>query len=87
MIGVLLQSEGEQLIHLSDLLHSPIQFAHPEWSASFDVDTSQSVPTRRDALERAADENMLTLFYHLTFPGLGRVKRSPKGFTWKPLAT
>ena len=87
LIAVVLESEGERLIHLSDLLHSPIQFAHPEWSASFDVDTSLSVPTRRAALGRAADENMLTLFYHLTFPGLGRVKRAPMGFNWEPLAT
>jgi glyoxylase-like metal-dependent hydrolase (beta-lactamase superfamily II) len=87
MIAVVLESEGERLIHLSDLLHSPIQFAHPEWSASFDVDTSLSVPTRRAALIRAADENMLAHFYHLTFPGLGRVKRAEQGFIWEPLAT
>jgi len=86
-IAVLLESENERLIHLADLLHSPMQIAHPEWSASFDVDTSVSVPTRRAALGRAADENMLTLFYHLTFPGLGRVKRAANGFSWEALET
>ncbi len=84
-IAILLESEDEQLIHMADLLHSPMQFAHPEWSASFDADTSISVPTRRAALGRAADENLLTLFYHLTFPGLGRVKHAARGFTWEPL--
>lgn len=84
-IGVLLESDGERLLHLADLLHSPMQFAHPEWSPRFDVDTSVSVPTRRAALGRAADEEMLTLFYHLTFPGLGRVQRAADGFVWKPL--
>lgn len=84
-IAVLVESENEQLIHMADLLHSPMQFAHPEWSASFDVDTSRSVPTRRAALGRAADENMLALFYHLTFPGLGRVKRATTGFIWQTL--
>jgi glyoxylase-like metal-dependent hydrolase (beta-lactamase superfamily II) len=82
-IGLLIESDGERLLHLADLLHSPMQFAHPEWSASFDVDTSVSVPTRREALGRAAAENMLTLFYHLTFPGLGRVKPAKKGFIWE----
>jgi glyoxylase-like metal-dependent hydrolase (beta-lactamase superfamily II) len=86
-IAVLVESGNEQLLHLADLIHSPMQFAHPEWSPTFDVDTSSSVPTRRAALGRAADANMLTLFYHLTFPGLGWVKRAEKGFRWEPLAT
>ena len=84
-IGLLLDSGDEKLLHLADLLHSPMQFAHPEWSPTFDVDTSVSVPIRRNTLGRAADENLLTLFYHLTFPGLGRVRRAATGFTWKPL--
>lgn len=85
MIAVLLQSDGEQLLHLSDLLHSPIQFAHPEWSASFDVDTSVSVPMRRAALGRAADQHMLASFYHLRFPGLGYIRRVGDAFAWEPL--
>jgi glyoxylase-like metal-dependent hydrolase (beta-lactamase superfamily II) len=83
-IALLVESEGEKLIHMADLLHSPMQFAHPEWSPNFDADTSVSIPTRRKALGLAADENLLTLFYHLTFPGLGRVKRAGEGFLWEP---
>ncbi len=45
-IAVLVESEGEKLIHLADLLHSPIQIARPERSASFDLDTRVSVPLR-----------------------------------------
>lgn len=85
-IAVLIESEGQRLIHLADLLHSPIQFGHPEWSARFDADTSRSVPTRRQALGRAADEQMLALFYHLRFPGLGRITRAERGFTWQPVS-
>lgn len=84
-IGVQLESGGEGLLHMADLLHSPIQFGHPEWSAYFDADTNVSVPTRRGALQRAADENMLTMFYHLAFPGLGWVKQAERGFIWEPL--
>ena len=86
-IALLFESKNEKLIHMADLLHSPMQFAHPEWSPSFDADTSVSVPTRRAGLGRSADENMLTMFFHLTFPGLGYVKRATKGFTWEPLRT
>jgi glyoxylase-like metal-dependent hydrolase (beta-lactamase superfamily II) len=85
--GVVLESENELLFHVADLIHSPMQFAHPEWSPLFDADTSISVPTRRRALGRAADEHLLTLFFHLTFPGLGHVRRVDQGFAWNPLAT
>jgi glyoxylase-like metal-dependent hydrolase (beta-lactamase superfamily II) len=81
-IAVLIESEGENMIALADMLHSPMQFAHPEWSPMFDADTNQSVITRRDTLRRAAVENMIALFYHLTFPGLGRVTQAENGFTW-----
>ncbi|MBK8020960.1 MAG: MBL fold metallo-hydrolase [Chloroflexi bacterium] len=84
-IGVLLESEGQRLIHMADALHSPMQFAHPEWSPSFDADTRFSVPTRRHALGRAADREMLAMFYHLPFPGVGRVHRADPGFLWEPL--
>jgi glyoxylase-like metal-dependent hydrolase (beta-lactamase superfamily II) len=81
-IGLRIESEGETLLHLADALHQPFQFAHPEWSPTFDLDTSVSVPTRRAALARAADEHALTLLYHLTFPGLGRVGRADEAFAW-----
>lgn len=84
-IALLFESEGEALIHMADLLHSPIQFAHPEWSAYFDADTDVSVPTRRAALGLAADEGALTAFYHLAFPGVGRIRRGERGFIWEPI--
>lgn len=82
-MAVLFESDGQKLIQLADMLHSPMQFAHPDWSPVFDADASISVPTRRNTLNRVAEENMLALFYHLTFPGLGRVRRAEQGFTWE----
>jgi glyoxylase-like metal-dependent hydrolase (beta-lactamase superfamily II) len=82
-IGLALESGGERLLHLADLLHARMQFAHPEWSPTFDADTGVSVPTRRAGLARAADGGMLTLLYHLTFPGLGRVRRAGEAFAWE----
>ncbi|CAG0974088.1 putative quorum-quenching lactonase YtnP [Anaerolineae bacterium] len=84
-IGIVLESRGQSLRHMADLLHSPMQFAHPEWSPTFDVDTRLSVASRRAALAQAAESGVLTMFYHLPFPGLGRVKRVAQGFLWEPL--
>lgn len=86
-IGLQFESGSERLLHLADLLHSPMQFTHPEWSPKFDADTNQSVPTRREALGKAADGDSLVMFYHLTFPGLGRVRRRDMAFIWMPLET
>lgn len=83
-IGLVFESAGEHLLHLADLLHSPMQIARPDWSAAFDADKSVSVPSRQAALARAADEDALVMFYHLTFPGLGRVQRQGSAFAWSP---
>jgi glyoxylase-like metal-dependent hydrolase (beta-lactamase superfamily II) len=85
--GLLLESDGERLLHVVDLLHSPMQFAYPEWSAVFDDDTAVSVPMRKATLKRAANEDILMLFYHLTFPGLGRVRQADGVFSWESLET
>jgi glyoxylase-like metal-dependent hydrolase (beta-lactamase superfamily II) len=84
-IGVLLEAGDTRLLHLSDLLHSPMQFAHPEWCIRFDHDTEHAVHTRRAALAYAADTGTPTLLYHLAFPGIGRVQRSGEAFAWQPL--
>lgn len=79
--GLLVESGGQKFFHAVDMLHMPVQFAHPEWSLIFDSDSSVSVPTRRRLLQHAAEENWLTLFYHLPFPGLGTVQ--PAGAAYK----
>ncbi|MAS37679.1 MAG: hypothetical protein CL610_27025 [Anaerolineaceae bacterium] len=84
-IALLFESGDERLLHAADLLHSPIQFAHPQWSATYDADTRQSVPTRWQTLNWAADEGLLTLFYHLPFPGVGHVRQASQGFSWHPI--
>ena len=86
-IALRFESDGQQLLHLADLLHSPMQLAHPEWSAKFDDDTSVSVPTRRALLTQAAESGVLTLFYHLDFPGLGYVRPVAPGFGWEPISS
>ena len=86
-IAVQVKSGTEKLQHMADLLISPIQFEHPEWSPVFDRDTGTSVPTRLETLQRAADEGLLCLFYHMPFPGLGFVKRTEDSFAWQPIGS
>ncbi len=82
--GLLLESGGERLIHAVDLLHQPFQFARTDWHFSFDSNPAAAVRTRRRVLQRCVDENLLTLMYHMPFPGLGRVAGGGEVFAWQP---
>ncbi len=82
--AVRISSDGEELTALVDTLHSEIQFAHPEWSPSFDADSTLSVATRQRLLGWAADSGARVHFFHLGFPGLGRVERAGDSFAWVP---
>jgi glyoxylase-like metal-dependent hydrolase (beta-lactamase superfamily II) len=83
--GLLVESEGERLLVLVDALHVAIQFVNPAWHHRVDVDPDTSTQTRRMMLQRAADENMRVLFYHLKFPGLGRIVADNGEFQWHPI--
>lgn len=84
--GLLVESAGDRLLHVVDILHQPFQFAHTDWRFSFDSNPELAVVTRRKTLQHCADEDVLTLFYHLPFPGLGKVKAEDGNFVWIPSA-
>ena len=83
--GLLIESGGQRLIHLVDLLHGELQFRRLDWHFVFDTDGDMAVQTRRRVLGRCADEDLLCLFYHLKFPGLGRVRRDGEVFAFEPI--
>ena len=85
--GLVIESNGEQALFLVDLLHQAAQFVYPGWHFGFDSDGILAEETRRNALSRSADEGLLTLFYHLPFPGLGHVTRLDDAFRWQPVNT
>ena len=84
--GLLVESRGQSLIHLVDLLHQAFQFEHVDWPFVFDSDSDLAAQTRRRVLRQCADDGVLTLFYHLPFPGLGTVKAKGDAFSFEPIA-
>ncbi|MEM7800998.1 MAG: MBL fold metallo-hydrolase [Chloroflexota bacterium] len=78
----LIESEGESLFHAVDLVHHPAQFPNPDWSIKFDTDPRQAVKIRFALFNQLAAENRLTFFFHMPFPGLGRVQRGGKEYKW-----
>jgi glyoxylase-like metal-dependent hydrolase (beta-lactamase superfamily II) len=78
------QSEGEQLLSVADLLGHGIHVEHPEWSMRQEIAPDQAAAVRRKVVEAAARDNTLLHAYHLRFPGLGRVVREKASLKWQP---
>ncbi len=83
--GLLIEANGERLLHVVDLLHTLPQFKYPNWHINFDSDGPLAEQSRKAILARAADEKLLTMFYHLPFPGLGHVVRAGSAFSFQPI--
>ncbi|MET8628110.1 MBL fold metallo-hydrolase [Kitasatospora sp. NPDC004669] len=75
-----LESHGERAVFVGDLLHSPVQLAHPSCNSCFCLDAAQAAASRLRILERAADQQELVLPAHFAGPGAARVTRSGAGF-------
>ncbi|MCY3572609.1 MAG: MBL fold metallo-hydrolase [Chloroflexi bacterium] len=83
--GLLLESAGQRLLLMVDLLLQAFQFTHLDWHLVFDMDGAAAAETRKRVLAECADEQLLTLFYHLGFPGLGTIARDGEGFAFTPV--
>ncbi len=82
----LFSSGDARLLVLGDLVHNhAVQFARPETAFEYDVDAKQAVATRKRIFALAAKEKLLVAGMHLPFPGMGHVRREPRGFAWVPV--
>ncbi len=81
-IGLLIESDGERMLHSADAFHHPVELYRPEWYFNFDADPEATVSTRRRFFELAAREQLLVLPYHFHFPGLGYVETDGDHWTW-----
>jgi len=72
-VAVNLASKGERAVMCGDLMHNPIQLAHPEWSPNFDHDGVQSMETRKTFLDSHCETDILVLTAHFPSPSVGHV--------------
>lgn len=85
---VVLESAGVSAIFAGDVLHSPVQVAHPDVDSCFCEDPAQARVTRRRILGRAADAGSLLVPAHFRGAGATRVRRDGDDFAldgWEPL--
>lgn len=79
-------SNGERLLAFGDALHSPVQIAHPEWSAVVDLDPVESAEQRHRLVDELGKPGTLGFGIHFADVVFGRAERDAEGRTaWVPL--
>jgi glyoxylase-like metal-dependent hydrolase (beta-lactamase superfamily II) len=82
----ILESENEKLIFWGDLIHIPdVQFHGPDIENNFDFDKEKAAKQRQVTYEQAAAEGYLVAADHISFPGVGRVKKEGTWYRWLPM--
>ncbi|MDR1658317.1 MAG: MBL fold metallo-hydrolase [Deltaproteobacteria bacterium] len=83
-VGFLFEGGQEPFLFWGDIVHVyMVQFALPEVSLTFDVDSKAAAVTRRKIFDEAAQKGYLVAGAHLPFPGMGRVKVSGQAFEYQ----
>ncbi|MDE0941382.1 MAG: MBL fold metallo-hydrolase [Alphaproteobacteria bacterium] len=82
-VAVNLASNGHSAVMCGDLIHSPIQCVHPEWSPKFDLDKPLAAETRRNFLASNAESGQLVLTAHFPSPSMGHVVVEGDAFQFK----
>ncbi|MBQ4132646.1 MAG: hypothetical protein IJD04_02800 [Desulfovibrionaceae bacterium] len=82
----LLESAGERLLIIGDLLHGALlQFPHPDENTAYDMSQADARATRRRILSWVSEENIPVAGMHIPWPGIGYVQKAGDGFVFKPL--
>lgn len=84
-IFYLLESKGEKMVFWGDLVHcGAVQFENPAVTVGFDVDAAKAAKARRIAFDDAVKNNYWIAAPHLSFPGIGHLRRVEKTYVWIP---
>jgi hypothetical protein len=61
-----------------------VQFANPEVTMAFDVDSKTAAPQRKKAYAEATAQGYYVGVAHVAFPGIGQLRADGKGYRWLP---
>ena len=74
------ESRGDALYCLGDLIHDPVEVEHPEWMPAW-ADAAANIASRRAVFAAALADNTLLLAAHIA--DVGRLERMPSGMRWR----
>ncbi len=84
--GYEFSSKGKKILFWGDTVHAQrVQLPHPEVTVVFDIDPTAAAATRSQLLPKLADEDVVIASPHLLFPGLGRLHKAGRGYSWAPV--
>ena len=79
-VAICLASGGQRAVMCGDVMHSPVQCLHPEWTAWPDWDAALAKRTRRAFLERYCETDTLICTAHFPLPSVGRIVAAGEAF-------
>lgn len=79
--SVRIASRGEHAVIAGDMMHHPVQIAHPQWGSVADYDYGQAIRTRESFIDRYGDKPVLILGTHFATPSAGRIVKD--GAIWR----
>ncbi len=82
-VAICLASRGQRAVMCGDVMHSPVQCLHPEWTAWPDWDPEQAKRTRRAFMERYCDTDTLVCTAHFPLPSAGRIVAEGDAFRFE----
>jgi glyoxylase-like metal-dependent hydrolase (beta-lactamase superfamily II) len=81
--SVRIRSQGVEAVITGDLMHHPVQCAHPEWGSSADVDPAAAEATRRAFLAAQAGRPVRVIGTHFAGPYAGRIVRDGAAYRFE----
>ena len=86
-IALAITSAGTTLLHIADVVLSPLHLEHPTWVPSFDMAPHEAATSKRRICDHAAQEHALVFAHHFPpFPNVGQVVKYGEGWQWQPLS-
>jgi glyoxylase-like metal-dependent hydrolase (beta-lactamase superfamily II) len=82
--SVFVESEGEELVVLGDVVVHELQLADPDLLYVSDDNAELSAATRKQVLGQLSDQGTVAIVSH--FHGVGRFSRRDEGFAWSRFA-
>jgi len=82
-VAIRLASRGARAVMCGDIMHSPIQCAHPEWAFVSDGDPDLARETRRTFLKSECESGNLVLTSHFPSPSMGHIVPRSEAFQFK----
>ena len=82
-VGVQIESDGEEFVYFTDLLHSQyLQLQDPRICLAFDTDKDVATATRKSFLDRLATDGTICSGGHILAAALGCIEKTRSGYAF-----